>query len=155
MILIQKCIEARFCLRSRIKKLFFSTPLWHFFDNPLCKNQKIRAIRSTRENIKKRHKNIEENLEALHQRPSWCRAFSVLKEEKKETLKKSTLGGNAVNKPPQAALREKLQKNLIKSMPEKNPVLYASLREKGRKKKVKIVQYPGRAGKGSFYKWVC
>jgi len=36
-------------------------------------------------------------------------------------------------------------------MPEKNLVLYASLREKGRKKKVKIVQYPGRDGKGSFY----
>ena len=31
-------------------------------------------------------------------------------------------------------------------------VLYASLREKGRKKKVKIVQYHGRVGKGSFYK---
>ena len=42
--------------------------------------------------------------------------------------------------------------NLIKSMPEKNLVLYASPGEKGRKKKVKIVQYPGRAGKGSFYK---
>ena len=42
--------------------------------------------------------------------------------------------------------------DLIKSMPEKNLVLYASLREKGRKKKVKIVQYPRGAGKGSFYK---
>ena len=51
-----------------------------------------------------------------------------------------------------AALREKLQKNLIKSMPEKNLVLYASPGEKGGRKKVKIVQYPGRAGKGSFYK---
>ena len=40
-------------------------------------------------------------------------------------------------------------------MPEKNLVLYASPGEKGRKKKVKIVQYPGRVGKGSFYKWVC
>ena len=29
-------------------------------------------------------------------------------------------------------------------MPEKNLVLYASPGEKGRKKKVKIVQYPGR-----------
>jgi hypothetical protein len=37
-------------------------------------------------------------------------------------------------------------------MPEKNLVLYASPGENGRKKKVKIVQYPGRAGKGSFYK---
>jgi hypothetical protein len=37
-------------------------------------------------------------------------------------------------------------------MPEKNLVLYASPGEKGRKKKVKIVQYHGRAGKGSFYK---
>ena len=41
---------------------FFSTPLWHFFDNPLCKNQKIRFIRSTRENIKKRHRNIEKKI---------------------------------------------------------------------------------------------
>ena len=41
---------------------FFSTPLWHFFDNPLCKNQKIRSIRSTRENIKKRHRNIEKKI---------------------------------------------------------------------------------------------
>ena len=65
MILIQKCIEARFCLRSRIKKLFFSTPLWHFFDNPLCKNQKIRAIRSTRKNIKKRHKKHREKIRNL------------------------------------------------------------------------------------------
>ena len=32
-------------------------------------------------------------------------------------------------------------------MPEKNLVLYASPGEKGRKKKVKIVQYPGSAGK--------
>ena len=37
-------------------------------------------------------------------------------------------------------------------MPEKNLVLYASPGDKGGKKKVKIVQYPGRAGKGSFYK---
>ena len=37
-------------------------------------------------------------------------------------------------------------------MPEKNLVLYASPGEKGREKKVKIVQYPGRVGKGSFYK---
>ena len=65
MILIQKCIEVRFYLRSRIKKLFFSTPLWHFFDNPLCKNQKIRSIRSTRENIKKRHRNIEKKIRSL------------------------------------------------------------------------------------------
>jgi len=36
---------------------------------------------------------------------------------------------------------ERFQKNLIKSMPEKNLVLYASPGEKGRKKKVKIVQY--------------
>ena len=35
-------------------------------------------------------------------------------------------------------------------MPEKNLVLYASPEEKGRKKKVKIVQYPGRVGKGKF-----
>ena len=71
---------------------------------------------------------------------------------KRLPLKKSTPGENAVNKLFPAALREKLQKNLIKSMPEKNLVLYASPGEKGRKKKVKIVQYPGRAGKGSFYK---
>ena len=44
---------------------FFSTPLWHFFDNPLCKNQKIRFIRSTRENIKKRHRNIEKKIRSL------------------------------------------------------------------------------------------
>ena len=44
---------------------FFSTPLWHFFDNPLCKNQKIRSIRSTRENIKKRHRNIEKKIRSL------------------------------------------------------------------------------------------
>ena len=31
-------------------------------------------------------------------------------------------------------------------------MIIPELREKGRKKKVKIVQYPGRAGKGSFYK---
>ena len=77
--------------------------------------------------------------------------FSPERREK-ETLKKSTPEENAVNKLFPAALREKLQKNLIKSMPEKNLVLYASPGEKGRKKKVKIVQYPGRAGKGSFYK---
>ena len=77
--------------------------------------------------------------------------FSPERREKRN-LKELHTRKNAVNKPIQAALREKLQKNLIKSMPEKNPVLYASLREKGRKKKVKIVQYPGRAGKGSFYK---
>ena len=35
-------------------------------------------------------------------------------------------------------------------MPEKNLVLYASPGENGRKKKVKIVQYPGRAGKEVF-----
>ena len=40
----------------------------------------------------------------------------------------------------------------IAKITEKNLVLYASPGEKGRKKKVKIVQYPGRAGKGSFYK---
>ena len=45
--------------------IFFSTPLWHFFDNPLCKNQKIRFIRSTRENIKKRHRNIEKKIRSL------------------------------------------------------------------------------------------
>ena len=45
--------------------VFFSTPLWHFFDNPLCKNQKIRFIRSTRENIKKRHRNIEKKIRSL------------------------------------------------------------------------------------------
>lgn len=78
--------------------------------------------------------------------------FSPERREKKETLKKSTPEENAVNKLFPAVLREKLQKNLIKSMPEKNPVLYTSLREKGRKKKVKIVQYPGRVEKGSFYK---
>ena len=44
---------------------FFSTPLWHFFDNSLCKNQKIRFIRSTRENIKKRHRNIEKKIRSL------------------------------------------------------------------------------------------
>ena len=75
-----------------------------------------------------------------------------MKEEKKRNLKEIHTRKNAVNKLFSAVLREKLQKNLIKSMPEKNLVLYASLREKGRKKKVKIVQYPGRAGKGSFYK---
>ena len=48
-----------------IKNLFFGTPLWHFFDNPLCKNQKIRFIRSTRENIKKRHRNIEKKIRSL------------------------------------------------------------------------------------------
>ena len=105
MILIQKCIEARFCLRSRIKKLFFSTPLWHFLIISFVRIRKSEPYGAPE------------------------------KTSKKETLKKSTLGGNAVNKPPQAALREKLQKNLIKSMPEKNPVLYASLGEKGRKKK--------------------
>ena len=35
-------------------------------------------------------------------------------------------------------------------MPEKNLVLYASLREKGREKKVKIVQYPGRPEREVF-----
>ena len=95
MILIQKCIEARFYLRIRIKNYEYS---------------------------------------------------------KKETLKKSTPEEKAVNKLFPAVLREKLQKNLIKSMPEKNLVLYASPGENGRKKKVKIVQYPGRVGKGSFYK---
>ena len=75
--------------------------------------------------------------------------FSPERREK-ETLKKSTPEENAVNKLFSAVLREKLQKNLIKSMPEKNLVLYASPGENGRKKKVKIVQYPGRAGKGSF-----
>ena len=44
---------------------FFSTPLWHFFDNPLCKHQKLRFIRSTRENIKKRHRNIEKKIRSL------------------------------------------------------------------------------------------
>ena len=53
----------------------------------------------------------------------------------KETLKKSTPEEKAVNKLFPAVLREKLQKNLIKSMPEKNLVLYASPGEKGRKKK--------------------
>ena len=79
-------------------------------------------------------------------------SYTHLDVYKRQPLKKSTPGENAVNKLFPAALREKLQKNLIKSMPEKNLVLYASPGEKGRKKKVKIVQYPGRAGKGSFYK---
>ena len=69
---------------------------------------------------------------------------------KKETLKKSTPGGNAVNKPFQAVQREKLQKNLIKSMPEKNPVLHASLGEKGRKKKSKNSAVSRKSRKGKF-----
>ena len=35
------------------------------FDNLLCKNQKIRAIRSTRKNIKKRHKKHREKIRNL------------------------------------------------------------------------------------------
>ena len=77
--------------------------------------------------------------------------FSPERREKRN-LKEIHTRKNAVNKLFPAVLREKLQKNLIKSMPEKNLVLYASPGEKGRKKKVKIVQYPGRVGKGSFYK---
>ena len=89
-------------------------------------------------------------LVAVHSMSSNTSGSSERRE--KRNLKEIHTRKNAVNKLFPAALREKLQKNLIKSMPEKNLVLYAAPGEKGRKKKVKIVQYPGRAGKGSFYK---
>ena len=92
--------------------IFFCTPLWHFFDNLLCKNQKIRAIWSTRENIKKRHKNIEKKIRSLASETILMQGFfSPERREKKETLKKSTPEEKAVNKLFPAVLREKLQKN--------------------------------------------